>query len=364
MDNLYNFFVETVTALFMPLVCFYHIFTANPFINVAVENAQGMERLGNTLLSPVHYLFVGKKALLLDDGSWQIDLRFSYEDGSFWIKTALSALSLPISLPLGCSIKAMGFLSEKTKEHHRSLTLLQESQKVEPQKELYEKIGIHWEEPLDFFSSLHLDRREKDRDILIEEKKALQEIAEIFSKEKIAWWVDCGTCLGVYRYGGAIPWDWDIDLAVLIDDFENVRRALNQLDPELYMVQDWSTRAFPNSFLKIFLRKTKTMIDVFCFRVDLEKKELRYVLASEKNIFTPDWWKIKESAFQRPVPFEVLFPLKKAHFDGVEVLIPQDPEQYLKRCYGDNLAPARIYNSNTDAYEKDLSHPYWKTACN
>ncbi len=51
---------------------------------------------------------------------------------------------------------------------------------------------------------------------------------------------------------------------------------------------------------------------------------------------------------------------RKAMLDGVEVYVPQDTEKYLQRYYGDNLAPAKVFDAATGQYEKDLSHPYWQ----
>ena len=61
-----------------------------------------------------------------------------------------------------------------------------------------------------------------------------------------------------------------------------------------------------------------------------------------------------------PVSYETVFPLKKALFDGLEVFVPANPEKYLQRYYGENLAPAKIYSPVTGRYEKDLTHPYWQ----
>ena len=61
-----------------------------------------------------------------------------------------------------------------------------------------------------------------------------------------------------------------------------------------------------------------------------------------------------------PTNFEVVFPLKKASFDGVEAFVPNRTKEYLQQRYGENIDPAKIYNEQTGSYEKDLNHPYWQ----
>ena len=59
-------------------------------------------------------------------------------------------------------------------------------------------------------------------------------------------------------------------------------------------------------------------------------------------------------------PFALVFPLKKAYFDGIGVFVPGKTKEYLQQRYGDNIDPVKTYNAQTGQYEKDLSHPYWK----
>jgi phosphorylcholine metabolism protein LicD len=173
--------------------------------------------------------------------------------------------------------------------------------------------------------------------------------------------VDCGTCLGAYRYGGGIPWDHDIDIAVLQPDFENVKNALNKgLDPKKYQVQDWSSRDKPNTYLKVYVKETRALIDIYHCAID-EKKGLIYTIVSNENcIFLPKSWKIRERRCAAAVPISFIFPLKQGYFEDIVVPLPNKPKEYLQSKYGENISPARIYNEKTGQYEKDLSHPYWQ----
>lgn len=359
MERLSELILDTACFCFMPLVCSYYAISASIFINTSAKDAEGLEWIGNTLLAPTQYLLAGKEAIQDLDGNWQFKQRFDYNN-AFWVKTASSIFALPPSIFLGTAVKGMSLLSSKTRERHHSILTFKGSTHVQSNVDLYQEIGINTEiAPEPFLSQGFLRGTEKEC-VLKLELDALKEIAKCLNQANILWWVDCGTCLGAYRYGGVIPWDWDIDVAVLLPDFENVCRALNRLDKNQYVVQDWSSRDFPDSYLKVYIRKTGTMIDIYHFAIDQAKKEIQYVLSLENNIFFPSWWKVRESVFKTPATFEMVFPLKKAVLDGIEVFVPNQTKSYLQRCYGENLEPAKIYNPITGNYEKDLSHPYWE----
>ncbi len=358
-DRIWDFLIDTLIALFMPLVCSYYALSANVFLNVSARDAKGLEWVGNMLLTPVQYLLAGREAVPRDDGTWEFVQRFDYTH-AFWFKASSSIFALPPSLVLGSAVKGLNLLNETARHRHVSLLETIRSKEVHSNLAKYREIGLQIDNFAAWLTPQGYQRRPGDEQVLIVEKEALRDITALLNEARIPWWVDCGTCLGAYRYGGVIPWDGDIDIAVLLPDFENVRHVLNRLDPKKYLVQDWSSREHLNSYVKVFIRKNKMLIDIYHFAIHAETKELQYVLSLENNIFFPEWWKIRERRFKAPVAFETVFPLKKALFDGIEVFVPNDTKKYLQRYYGENLNPVKIYNPLTGQYEKDLTHPYWQ----
>lgn len=361
LDKLWDFVVDSACAFFVPLVCSYFALTSNLFLNTCCEGSRGLEKLGNNLLIPCHYLFVGQIAKK-EGGEWVFSNRFNYMDNRFASKTIICSIAAIPSFLLGVPIKALSLLTTSSRNNHRSMYASRLSSKVCLNNDRYLAYGIDLRAEKEWLISEGHKRRPGDENIMRAEKQALSEIGAIFNAANIPWWVDCGTCLGAYRYGGVIPWDQDIDIAIFMDDFENVCHALNQLDRKKYIVQDWSSREHPKSYLKVYIRETGTLIDVYHFKIFPEERQIQYVLSLEHHIFLPEWWKIREKRFTKPVSFDDVFPLKRAMFDGVEVNVPRNIKKFLQRCYGENLSPAKIYDPNTKKYEKDLSHPYWQNA--
>lgn len=363
-EKSFDFLVDTLIAVFLPLVHLYYGVTGDLLLNVAADDARGLEKAANQLLVPYQYVFSGRSATWNEEkGIYEFSARFPV-DRWFWPKMGASLTALPVSFVLGGACKAASFLSSETQNRYARLKNRYQPEKIDLKAGLYASLGLPSHHPQDeaLFPSQGHKRNPKDLLYMQEEKEAFQAIAEALNRANIAWWVDCGTLLGTYRYGGVIPWDCDIDIALLLPDFDNVVSALSSLDPSLYTVQDWSGRSRPKSYLKVACHKKAAVLDLYFFDILPETQEVKYILSLEGHTFFPEWWHIRESRFTVPTPFSVVFPLKKAMFDGIEVFIPQDPEKYLQMRYGENLAPAKVYNPETGLYEKDLSHPYWQRA--
>ena len=62
----------------------------------------------------------------------------------------------------------------------------------------------------------------------------LEDIAAICKKHHIRWFAMWGTLLGAVRHGGFIPWDDDIDIAMLRDDYNRFMSVARQELPEGY----------------------------------------------------------------------------------------------------------------------------------
>ena len=157
-----------------------------------------------------------------------------------------------------------------------------------------------------------------------------------------------------------IPWDYDIDMALLKPDFDNAKAALESLDPNLYTLQDWSGALCPKTYLRVLVHKTNTLIDIYSYATNKEKRTIRYIYALDDSPYVPKKWKDREQHLMHDISIDMLFPLKKVSFDGIEAYVPGETEAWLHFKYGENLGPARLWNAEKNEYIKDEDHPYWK----
>lgn len=358
----YMAFYKFVLLIGLPIVHLYHLLCSNIFLNTSAQDAKGMEWVGNMVLMPYQYFFVGQEAIPTNDPDipYYLIHKFQYDD-SWKFKTISSLILLPQSIALGTLCKGIAYLSKDTSERHEAIRKSIYLPVVKLHKNDYRKVGISLDgEIKKIKKKSNFIRREGDENNLSKDKEVLKEVIEILEMEQIPYWVDCGTCLGVFRYEGVIPWDNDIDIAILQPDFDNVKRALRKLDPNRYAVLDWSSRDKPKSFLKVYLKGTDVLLDIYNYRINEGNNSFEYILSNEDNVFMSEEWRHRERKYKTAVPFDLIFPLKKALFDGIEVSVPNKIEEYLKLRYGENLDPIMIFDKESNSYINDPNHPYWK----
>ena len=356
----FDFLMDVLKPLGMPLVTSYHTVRENVFFNMRSPEANPLESIGNFLLTPAQYLFAGKTISVNqgDPFAFAMSQCFDY-DRLYWAKALLSLIALPVASPLGASIKGLAYLFPDVRKRHEHIERTLHRPWIVSHLQEYLEQGIrdfHCEEFIPCQGHKrpsYLTKRQKI------EREAFQEIIHLLDENHIIYWIDCGTCLGAYRYGGIIPWDIDIDIAILQADHDNVKRLLSTLDPEKYQIQDWSSYSKPQTFLKLYVKETKNLIDIYHYKFDDNSQTISYFYSYEDSPF-PDSWKQIERKCTKPLHFDQVFPLKKAEFDGLVVWAPHNVVEFLQTKYGENLDPCMLWDETSKSYIKVPNHSYWQ----
>lgn len=101
------------------------------------------------------------------------------------------------------------------------------------------------------------------RELNVEEVKKIQfDILKAVDKwcreNDVNYFLDCGTLLGAVRHKGYIPWDDDIDIAMLRPDYERFISEFNEnRNDDLSVLHFSIDPKFPYEFAKIQNKKTK-----------------------------------------------------------------------------------------------------------
>tara|TARA_R110002049_G_scaffold308581_1_gene513010 strand:- start:8113 stop:8817 length:705 start_codon:yes stop_codon:yes gene_type:complete len=89
------------------------------------------------------------------------------------------------------------------------------------------------------------------------------DIFEVTKDRGFDVWVAFGTLLGIYRDGGPIPGDPDMDFAAWYDDRDTVRQGLERLGFELHTTYRCDDCAYP-AYEEAYMR-TGVKVDIFYF---------------------------------------------------------------------------------------------------
>ncbi len=68
--------------------------------------------------------------------------------------------------------------------------------------------------------------------------QVLEDVDTLCQKYNIKYYGDCGTLIGAVRHGGFIPWDDDLDICMLREDYELFLKHAHEL-PEFYSIMNW-----------------------------------------------------------------------------------------------------------------------------
>lgn len=270
------------------------------------------------------------------------------------------------------------FSISKLNETHKIIKILWIKIKF-PEKEFAEKKS---KSPYYFYKKNHIDittipkAKGQIRDIQLANLRLLIELDYVCKQNNLTYWIDGGTLLGAIRHKGFIPWDDDIDTAMLRDDYEKIIEAFNKSSRNPDIIACYF-RNKKNCFIKIRHKKCKHIfVDIFPwdkygkrlttqeqldetenikkFRKKIKKylsepiedKKVKSILVNEfkkkflenkNNDILGDYvWGIDYNHKWKNwfTHYEVLHPLKGIEFEGIEFPCLNKPEVFLSRLYG------------------------------
>ena len=220
----------------------------------------------------------------------------------------------------------------------------------------------------------------------------LRELDLICRKHNIKYWLDSGALLGAVRHQGFIPWDDDIDVCMLEEDYEKfVKIAKKELSKSIFLQTKETDSAynwFPYGKLRdrnsIFLEKEFNeneishqginldifIMDIFNPRIKKFSMILKYLNVMEKirvsnqnnrmlilkkivlNLKLNKFYfkftrfflekKVNKDSiigyrylFLKKHRYIDVFPLKEIEFEGYKFSCPNNTDAYLKELYGD-----------------------------
>lgn len=120
--------------------------------------------------------------------------------------------------------------------------------------------------------------------------EVLNEVALICKKHNIRWFADCGTLIGAVRHGGFVPWDDDLDICMLREDYDRFVEIAKRELPEDYRVLNAAdTEDFENMLTRIansdrirFEKEATEKYHYFMYSAGIDVFPLDYIAADEE----------------------------------------------------------------------------------
>ncbi len=111
----------------------------------------------------------------------------------------------------------------------------------------------------------------------------LEDIDILCQKYNIKYYCDGGTLIGAIRHGGYIPWDDDLDISLLREDYEKLLEHAHEL-PENYTLLNWRTREDWQMAFSRIVNSTR-----MCLEEDFLNKYHGFPYSAGIDIFVVDY---------------------------------------------------------------------------
>ncbi|WP_153304148.1 LicD family protein [Desulfovermiculus halophilus] len=171
-------------------------------------------------------------------------------------------------------------------------------------------------------------------------KKMLIRTADILESLNIAYWLESGTLLSLWRENGISGWHTNIDLGIEAKDLPTLRAAQKDL-PRLFrmkLVADQTGREWtgqPISRAKIMYTWQSSHKNPLCVNITIKHKtDSEYRWVDHKTC--------------KAVPAHLLVERSRVVIDGRAYPVPKKPEAYLRARYGEWKTPKRYWFSTID----------------
>ena len=243
----------------------------------------------------------------------------------------------------------------------------------------------------------------------------LKELDSICKKHGINYWLEAGTLLGAVRHGEFIPWDDDLDVAMLSSDYQKfLIVAEKELPNSIFLQTKASDPSSLNNYAKLRDRNSLYVeyqtdfstfgnkgvyIDIFEFDYypNISRKSIRFfynkigrttdflgkkqklslktilqyfIFRIERFVFKLIWNCLNKNKSKKYIANLIedngyhvkqltdnVFPLKLMNFEGQEFPVPNNSDAYLKSLYGNymTLPPEEKRKGHAVAYFTNLN---------
>ena len=93
--------------------------------------------------------------------------------------------------------------------------------------------------------------------------EVMKYIDKLCRENSITYFIMGGTALGAVRHGGFIPWDDDLDIFMMPDQYEKFKVVFDKENSDQFVLQEWKTTADYLEYAKVRMNGTTFIEEVF-----------------------------------------------------------------------------------------------------
>ena len=228
------------------------------------------------------------------------------------------------------------------------------------------------------------------RDIQLANLALLKELDYVCKENGLKYWLNFGTLLGAVRHKGYIPWDDDIDVGMVRDDYNKIIEAFEKTSRNSDIYANYEFLGKAQTIIKIRHKKCSHLfVDIFPYEysnavensdnrklktkklmtirqemnkikdLDNSEKVLDKVKEINKNII-PDIYVENsdiqcglEYSYTEPVwvyPYEMIFPIREISFENYDFMSVNEPERYLENLFGEYMSYPKKFGFGHSMY--------------
>ncbi len=171
----------------------------------------------------------------------------------------------------------------------------------------------------------------------------LEGIAKILDTNKIQYWLEGGTLLGIRRENRLLPWDNDVDLSMMNQDPSVMKNLIDSIKKAGFRVSlrkfDKNTDYFKAGDYRIIKIRKKLLFGLVKGKICLEI----FVKHQTKDRI---YWQIADKVKNVPALYYQTF--KSIDFNNYSYQAPLQTNEYLTYRYGDWKTPVKIWDTFAD----------------
>ena len=195
--------------------------------------------------------------------------------------------------------------------------------------------------------------------------KMLSEFDRICLKYNLKYWCCGGTLIGILHSNKWLPWDGDIDVCMLEDDYQRLEKVIEKELPKTMWFQSKKTDKYfkrPDKNTNHLPSKIRDLNSCYLNCQDGEQwhNGLQIDISTYKRVGAK---LISNASFNdyTDYDYDFIFPLKRKEFDGIETYIPNKYKEYSINnwgCYPPKYSPIENRYPHEGKIEPDYICPH------